>query len=334
MSRVCALIRHPTFKEGQTALAVNYLRVLRMIYGRDLRVIETTGLSPIKSKYGAYLTEALITAFNGCDEIHLLNTNKVLPTFINSLLNHKRIISYQFSYLPKIHGNWEVERVIIERDSNFVVGSSRRIAKLFRNGVFINPPINIELFKPRDKALARKLLGLPINGRIVGYVGDVDEKRGFDIVVKLASDVNNDVKFLIASLHVDNASKDTLRTLAKAIRRGNALLMLREAPIWYVYNAVDALLLPIRGDYPTEPPMTLLEALSSGTPVIGSLSPSMVDYRGLYIGVEDDEWDDVISIISDDGLLRDYSERARDYIVKNNEYSVVVNKLKGLLQRT
>ncbi len=40
--------------------------------------------------------------------------------------------------------------------------------------------------------------------------------------------------------------------------------------------------------------------------------------------------DDVISIISDDGLLRDYSERARDYMVKNNEYSVVVNKLKGL----
>lgn len=124
MSRVCALIRHPTFKEGgQTALAVNYLRVLRMIYGRDLRVIETTGgLSPIKSKYGAYLTEALITAFNGCDEIHLLNTNKVLPTFINSLLNHKRIISYQFSYLPKIHGNWEVERVIIERDSISLLG--------------------------------------------------------------------------------------------------------------------------------------------------------------------------------------------------------------------
>ncbi|MEM3836087.1 glycosyltransferase [Pyrobaculum sp.] len=328
MSRICAFVRHPTFKEGQTALAMNYLRALRMIYGRDLRVIETTGLSPVKSKYGIYLAEALAAAFNDCDVVHLLNTNKVLPAFINGLLSRKRVISYQFSYLPKIHSAWKVKRAIIEHGSNFVVGSSERIAGLFRNGVFINPPINTELFKPRDKALARRLIGLPIDGKIVGYVGDVDERRGFDIVARLASAANNDVKFLIASLRVDNISGDTLRALARAIRRGTVLLMFREAPIWYVYNAIDVLLLPIRGDYPTEPPMTLLEALSSGTPVIGSLSPSMVDYRGLYIGVKDDEWDDILSLLHNEKLLDEYSKKAREYVMRYHKYDVVADKLK------
>ncbi|MGB9622703.1 MAG: hypothetical protein ACPL07_02550, partial [Candidatus Bathyarchaeia archaeon] len=248
---ICAIIRHPKLREGQTALSINYLRVLHRMHGNNLKVIDTTRiinavkvagttmLSPT-NKYGFYLIEALITAFNSCDEIHLLNTNKVLPALANQLLNQK-VISYQFSYLPSIHSNWKIKRAIIERGSDIVVGSSRRIARLFKNGCFVNPPIDVELFKPRDKVAVRKLLGLPLNVRIVGYIGDIDVNRGFDIVARLMNTVKGNVKFLVASLRVDNISAETMSNLVNAVSRGAALLMFKEVPIWYIYNAIDIL---------------------------------------------------------------------------------------------
>ncbi|MGB9622473.1 MAG: glycosyltransferase, partial [Candidatus Bathyarchaeia archaeon] len=80
------------------------------------------------------------------------------------------------------------------------------------------------------------------------------------------------------------------------------------------------------------PPMTLLEALSSGTPVIASMSPSMLDYRGLHMGVKDDEWHEILSIISDDDLLREYGEKARKYMVESHGYDSIMGRLKELLQ--
>lgn len=332
MQDTCILIRHPTRREGQTALALNYLRALRLVYNNNIKIIDTTKLGIIStSKYGLYLTEALITAPTNCNEIHLLNVNKVIPALMNKLVGHKKVFSYQFSYLPKIHSNWRIKRTIIESGSNIVIGSSRRIAGLFRNGVFIKPPIDIELFKPRDKVLVRKILGLPVNRRIIGYIGDVDEMRGFDIVAKLANTTISNLLFLIVSLHVDNISRDATLNLARAVRNGSALLIFKKVPIWYVYNSVNALLLPIRGDYPTEPPMTLLEALASGTPVIASLSQSMLDYKDLYISVKDDEWGDVKSIISNEELLKEYGERAREYMVKNHNYKAIASELEKLL---
>jgi glycosyltransferase involved in cell wall biosynthesis len=328
--RICAAVRHPTFKEGQTAFARGFLKVLKMLYGNELLVIDTVE-NGLRNKYLFYLYEFMTILSEPCDTIHVLNLNKSLISVIGSS-GFKELITYQFSYLPEIHNYWRVKRTLIEHGSKLVIGTSRRIAELFSNGFFTYPPVDTELFRPRDKVIVRQLLRLPTDKVLIGYVGDIDVNRGFDIVAKLAAELGgNDVKFLIIYLRIDNVMRDVMVNIKRALKK-NALIVRRTVPIWYIYNAVDVLLLPIRNSYPTEPPATLLEALASGTPVIGGPSPSMDDYAGLYIKIKDDDYLSTVKQAIDMRVgLDELSIKAREFTAKNLGYQAVLYRLSKVL---
>jgi len=331
--KVCAAIRHPTRREGQTAFAREFLKVLRMIYGDELIAIETDNCAiPSKNIKNMFLLcEAAKILSARCDVVYLLNVNKLLITALN--LRRHRVLSFQFSYLPEIHSNWKVKRALIERGSTLVVGTSRRIARLFNNGVFTYPPVDTDLFKPRDKLYVRRLLGLPVDKFIVGYVGDLDVNRGFDVAARLAAELGGDrVKFLITSLRIENLPKEVLLHLKKALSK-NAIVIKGLTPIWYIYNAVDVLLLPISGPYPTEPPATLLETLASGAPVIGGSSPTMDDYVGLYIRVKDDYLNVVKQAIDMKSIeLNELGIRGREFAMKKLSYQTILQNLKFMMK--
>jgi glycosyltransferase involved in cell wall biosynthesis len=234
-----------------------------------------------------------------------------------------------------MHSSWKVRKALIEYGSKIVIGTSRRIANFFGNGIFIYPPVNIELFKPREKEYVRRLLGLPPNKIIIGYIGDIDINRGFDVVAKLAAELgSDDIKFLITYPRIDNITRDVMVNIKKALKK-NSLIVKRTVPVWYVFNAIDVLLLPIRNSYPTEPPATLLEALASGTPVIGGPSPSMKDYEGLYIKVKDDDYLDVVKQTIDMRKeLIELSIRAREFAIKNLSYQAVFQRLSKVVNMT
>ena len=328
--RICVAVRHPTFKEGQTAFARGFLKVLKMLYGNELLVIDTVE-NGLRNKYLFYLYEFMTILSEPCDTIHVLNLNKSLISIIGSS-GFKELITYQFSYLPEIHSNWRVKRALIEHGSKLVIGTSMRIAELFSNGFFTYPPVNTELFRPRDKVIIRRLLGLPTDKVLIGYVGDIDVNRGFDVVAKLAAELgSDDIKFLIAYLRIDNVTRDIMVNIKRALKK-NALIVKRTMPVWYVYNAVDVLLLPIRNLYPTEPPATLLEALASGTPVIGGPSPSMDDYVGLYMRVKDDDYLSAVKQAIDMRMeLNELSIKARGFATKNLSYQAVLHRLGKVL---
>ena len=330
--RICVAVRHPTVKEGQTAFARGFLKVLKMLYGNELLVIDTAK-HDLRNKYLLYLYEFVTILNKPCDTVHVLNLNKPLISIIGSF-RFKELITYQFSYLPEIHSNWRVKRTLIERGSKLVIGTSRKIAELFSNGFFTYPPVDTELFRPRDKVVVRRLLGLPTDKVIIGYVGDVDVNRGFNIVAKLAAELGgNDIKFLIAYLRVDNVTRDMMVNIKRTLER-NALIVRRTVPIWYIYNAVDVLLLPIRNSYPTEPPATLLEALASGTPVIGGPSPSMDDYVGLYIRVKDDDYLGSVKQAIDVKRieLNELGIRGREFATKKLSYQAILQNLKLVME--
>jgi len=329
----CAVMRHPTAREGQTAFARGFLKVLKAVYRGNIRVIDTTTGTRINNKYMFYIQELTRVLSHPCRVMHLLNINKPL-TSIAGLMRICDTLTYQFSYLPEVHSLWRFERTLIECGSRLVIGTSKRIAELFSRGFFIYPPVDTELFKPRDKILARRALGLPLSKIIVGYVGDVDDNRGFDVVAKLAATLGNDsVKFLISYLRTDFTKRETIENLKEASRR-NALIVRRLSPVWYLYNAIDVLLLPIDRTYPTEPPATLIEAIASGTPTIGGPSPSMQDYEGLYIKVRsNDNYTDVITnVITDKDFLNELSIKCRGFAVRNLSYSSVARRLEQVFK--
>ena len=330
----CAVMRHPTAMEGQTALARGFLKVLKTVYGANIHVIDTTMGTRISNKYVLYIQElARVLSHPCCRVMHLLNINKP-STSIAGLMRICDIVTYQFSYLPEARSLWRFKRALIEYGSKLVIGTSKRIAELFSRGFFIYPPVDTELFKPRDKILARRVLGLPLSKIIVGYVGDIDDDRGFDVVAKLAATLGNDnVKFLISYLRTDFTKRETIENLKEASRR-NALIVRRLSPVWYLYNAIDILLLPIDRTYPTEPPATLMEAIASGTPTIGGSSPSMQDYEDLYIKVRsDDDYADVITnVMADKDFLNELSIKCRRFAVRNLSYSSVARRLEQVFK--
>jgi glycosyltransferase involved in cell wall biosynthesis len=332
--KVCAVVRHLTAKEGQTAFARSFLNVLKTIYKGNIYVIDTTAGINISRKYAFYIYElAKVFSNTSCKITHLLNVNKPL-TSIAGLIDRGDLIIYQFSYLPEIHNLWRTKKTLIEYGSKLVIGTSKRIAKLFKKGFFIYPPVNTELFKPRDKVLVRQMLGLPLDKIIIGYIGDIDDNRGFDIVARLAATLGSDnVKFIVSYLRVDHTKKETIGYLKEALKR-NTLIIRKTLPVWYVYNAIDILLLPIEKTYPTEPPATLLEALASGIPVIGGSSSSMQDYEDLYIKVRsNDDYADVITnVMSDKEFLNELSIKCREFAVKNLSYSSVARRLKQIFK--
>jgi glycosyltransferase involved in cell wall biosynthesis len=334
--KACAVVRHPSAVEGQTAFARGFLRVLKTIYGSNMYVIDTTANNRISYRYAFYIQELVrVFSHSSCRVLHSLNVNKPLISILG-LMKASDLVTYQFSYLPEVHGHWRIKRTLIEYGSTLIIGTSKRITKLFSRGFFTYPPVDTELFKPRDKALARRILGLPLNKIIVGYVGDIDDDRGFNkMVSRLAATLGNDnVKFLITYLRVDTIKRETISYLKEALRR-NTLIIRRLTPVWYVYNAVDVLLLPIDRTYFTEPPATLIEALASGTPIIGGSSPSMQDYEGLYIKVKrnDDYADVVVDVISNKDFLNELSVRCRRFAVRNLSYCSVARKLEGIFKR-
>jgi len=44
---------------------------------------------------------------------------------------------------------------------------------LFRNSVFTYPPVDVKILNPMDRIARKSLLGIKIDGSIIGYVGYV-----------------------------------------------------------------------------------------------------------------------------------------------------------------
>jgi glycosyltransferase involved in cell wall biosynthesis len=81
--------------------------------------------------------------------------------------------------------------------------------------------------------------------------------------------------------------------------------------------------------------VTLIEALASGTPVVGGTSPSMRDYESLYIRVDDcDDYAEVVSnIMVNKEFLHELGERSREFALENLSYQVVSRRLYDVLSK-
>ncbi|MGQ9468438.1 MAG: glycosyltransferase [Nitrososphaerales archaeon] len=105
------------------------------------------------------------------------------------------------------------------------------------------------------------------------------------------------------------------------------------------YNAVDVLVSPFRKPYlPTDPPVTIVEALSSGTPLIttpvGAIKGVVNEDRGLLVkpGNVNMLKDALEYLLSDEKVRKKLGSNARDYTVKNLSLEVIGQKIKKIFQ--
>jgi glycosyltransferase involved in cell wall biosynthesis len=136
----------------------------------------------------------------------------------------------------------------------------------------VPPPTDTNLFKPMDRAAARRKLGLPEDAFIVAYIGTISPLRfpAGEIVQalqKAAPQIPNLRLEIFAPVathgyNIEWAKEHTRHAEESAIPMTTNLRDLSEVEKVVVYNAADVVLLPFTAPVAVEPPLTMLEAMA------------------------------------------------------------------------
>lgn len=137
-----------------------------------------------------------------------------------------------------------------------VAGLPRARITDVRNGV------DLERFRPGERAAARAALGLPAQGRIVLGVGRLLPAKGFHLAATALASLDADVTLVLVGEGPDRAAIEAL-----ASARVRCLGPLPPERVALAYQAADVLVLPSeREGWPN----VITEALASGLPVVAT----------------------------------------------------------------
>ena len=130
--------------------------------------------------------------------------------------------------------------------------------------------VDMDLFKPLDQIECRKKLGLPLDKKIILYVGNFAQVKGVDILVDAFGELTrlrNDILLvLVGAGSLDKMLCEKVKTLG--IEQN--IIFAGRTPhdsIRYYMNACDVFCLPSRDE---GCPNVVLEAMACGKPVVGS----------------------------------------------------------------
>jgi glycosyltransferase involved in cell wall biosynthesis len=179
------------------------------------------------------------------------------------------------------------------------------------NKIFvIYPGVDREIFHPIDKQKAREVLGLPLDRKIILYVGSLEPKRAIPMKAVLK-----------AFRSLSKWHKDLLFVIAGAFKyveemRGDRIVVFRNPSrekISLLYSSADVFIFPTLYEGFGMPP---LEAMSCGTPVIvpyNSSLPEVVKDAGIYVKdpLDSEGWREAIeTIILDENLRRELERKS------------------------
>lgn len=168
-------------------------------------------------------------------------------------------------------------RVILKRSACILTVSEALRQELIKT--FAVPPgkvsvcrpiIDTELFKPEDKLTARKSLNLPAESKIVLYVGDIIASKGCHLLHKAAEKIvsqHPDTLFIFLG---EGPLLKSLPSRARKSGLSDRIIFPGSVPnsvVAQFMHASDVFALP---SFSEGTPVTILEALSCGLPVIAS----------------------------------------------------------------
>jgi len=126
------------------------------------------------------------------------------------------------------------------------------------------PPIPTSYFKKLNKEECRQTLGLEPNTLYIGYTGTLNRFRDLGIIARALKLINNEKVKLVLSL--TNITSEKFADLKKFLMT-NRVKFVNVKDVRLFYSSVDLLIYPVAREGAVEPPLTLLEAMSSGCAV-------------------------------------------------------------------
>jgi D-inositol-3-phosphate glycosyltransferase len=167
----------------------------------------------------------------------------------------------------------------------------------------VPPGVDLARFRPMSSEAAKQAIDLPIDRRMLLFVGRIEPLKGVDTIFEAMALIKRDAPDLLNNLSLviiggnpdetgENAEMDRLKELRISMGLGDLVMFIGakdQDTLNYYYAASEALVMP--SDYESFG-MVALEALASGTPVIasevGGLAFLVQDgYNGYHVPVRD-----------------------------------------------
>lgn len=210
------------------------------------------------------------------------------------------------------------ETTRIVAPSRWLAGEAQRSSLLGQFEVEVIPNgLDVDIFQPRDRGVARDMLGLPRDGLVLLFVAESvnDYRKGFDLLQEALRGLGSEKNVTLAAL--GGSGSDGLEDALALGRVDNAHIMS------HIYSAADMFVSPTRAD---NLPNVLVEAMACGVPCVsfnvGGV-PDVVRHEetGLLAPAEDVHVlrEAIERLLGDDGLRRRMGNKGRE--IAETEFS-------------
>lgn len=296
---------------------------------------------------------AMLKAKNlNCDIVHLLNVTKEIFILNSKLLRpsnpcvpHFYHSSFPFlAYSTFKIRSWFVRLGIF---NHFLSSNKSLIYYLIKelrvnanNVHFVPYPVDVDRFRPRDKQKLREKYDVPAGAPIIAYVGAIDADRGFFLLLKAFRKILQRIPQAILYVCHPNRKMEMDNpfyryTMGQGMM-GHILIHGPNPLIEEVYSLADIIALPFQKPYwITAPPLVLLEAMASATPVVTTpvdvikeIGTGMVDMIFATPGDLDSLVNTIVYAFKNQDEAKAIGFKARENAIQNFSIEVVGEKLR------
>jgi glycosyltransferase involved in cell wall biosynthesis len=291
--------------------------------------------------------------FSDCNLVHVLNLTKETYVIIHSLLRIKKPLLVHFYHSPYVLADdvFFIRNLALRSGlygrvlDNHVLTVNYSMYKFFIEKLHVDPervhyapyPVDTKVFKPlNDKEELRKKHHLPLDRFIVAYVGSLQPARGISNLVNSFRFVSD--RFSEALLFISHPQRTEEKIYKKYLyeqiqnlRLGKNVIIRGPIPrIEEIYNLADVVVLPLIRPYWVDPPLVLLEAMSSDCAVIttpvGAINEVIQNYKNAILTKPRDPLilaEAITDLLENPRKLRKIAHEARNTIVQKYSYEVV-----------
>ncbi|MBN2259972.1 MAG: glycosyltransferase family 4 protein [Clostridiales bacterium] len=256
---------------------------------------------------------------------------------------YKLINSYHSNFLPR--SNFLFRPLLFDA----ITVPSERMLKVFSEKIglpkekwIIPPCVDEKHFSPRNKSKIRETLGLPQEKLIVFTAGHFKPGRQITSLIKIIRELNHERKniHLIIGWTGQGDREYVKKIFLIAQNNPRITIIPPTDKINLYYNAADIYVLTANSNHVIETPLSLLEALSSGTPSIAfdvnATSEIINDGNNGYIIKKNDftEIKNKLNFLADsEDVLKKFSVNSRNTIVNKYSYAKIGSQLSNLYNK-
>lgn len=291
-----------------------------------------------------------------CDAVHVLNLNKEIFLFVHNLLHVGKPLLLHFYHSPEVLRDdvFQLRNIAMKAGlfsrlfDSYILATSFSLAKLFiQLGVdskkvhYAPYPIDTEIFKPiKDTHSLREKYGVLHAHPILVYVGSLNTARGIFALVRSFRFVVD--RFPNALLYVSHPQRkgegvyaEKLVEMTRSLKIQKSVLVQGAAPrVAEVFNFADVVALPFTRPYWMDPPIVLLEAMSTGASVVttsvGSIGEVIENNKNAVLTEPANSIDlanQIIKLFEDPERCVKIGQQARKTVVQRFSYGKVGERL-------